>query len=67
MSTMNDYTFKIMVQQRHDEFLADAANDRLARLATSGRPNWRQRIHRGLHHHAGPARRSHTSRPAQVH
>ena len=36
MSTMNDYTFQILAQQRHDDFLAEAANDRLVRIATSG-------------------------------
>jgi len=65
MSTMNDYTFQIMVKQRHDEFLAESANDRLVRIATSGRPTWRQRILGGFN--SGAVRRSHTSRPAQVH
>ena len=66
MSTMNDYTFQILAQQRHDEFLAQAANDRLVRIATSGRPSWRQRILGGFNH-SGAVRRGHTSRPAHVH
>jgi hypothetical protein len=66
MTTMNDYTFQIMTKQRHDDFSAEAANDRLVRIATSGRPTLRQRIHDGLHR-PGAVRPSHTSRPAQVH
>ena len=63
---MNDYTFQIMTKQRHDDFSAEAANDRLVRIATSGRPSWRHRILGGSNPSAA-VRRSHTSRPAQVH
>ena len=62
---MNDYTFQILNHQRHDELVAEAANDRLVRTATSGRPNWRQRVLGGVHRPG--AVRSHTARPAQVH
>ena len=46
MSTMDDYTFQIIeVKQRHDEFLAESANDRLVRFGhENGRPSWRHRI-----------------------
>ncbi len=36
MSMMNDYTFQILAKQRHDDLIAEAANDRLVRTATSG-------------------------------
>jgi hypothetical protein len=66
MSTMHDYTFQILAHQRHDEFVAQATNDRLVRIATSGRPTWWQRIIGGSDRSAA-VRPSHTSRPAQVH
>ena len=66
MSIMNDYAFRLLAQQRHDDFAAEAANDRLVRIARSGRPNWRQRILGGVNR-TGAVRRTHTSRPAQVH
>ena len=43
MSIMHDFMFQILAQQRHDEFVAAAANDRLVRIARSGRPSWRER------------------------
>ena len=63
---MNDYAAQILARQRHDDFVAEVANDRLVRIARSGRPSWRQLIFGGVNH-AGAMRRTHTSRPAQVH
>ena len=42
----NDYMFSIIAEQRRKEFAAEAANDRLVRLATADRtPWWRQLAH----------------------
>ena len=39
----NDYMFSILAEQRRQDFAAEAANDRLVRIATAGRtPWWRQ-------------------------
>jgi hypothetical protein len=40
----NDYVFSIIAEQRRQEFAAEAANDRLARIATAGRTSWRRRL-----------------------
>ncbi|HEX8488098.1 MAG TPA: hypothetical protein VF642_06105 [Propionibacteriaceae bacterium] len=41
MSLNNDYTIQLWSQQRHQELMAAAANDRLASIAMSGRgPRW---------------------------
>ncbi len=66
MSITNDYTVQFLAQQRRDDFVAEAANDRLIKIARSGRVGWRQRV-LGAFHHDRPATRTHTSRPAQVH
>jgi hypothetical protein len=65
MSMMNDYMIQILAQQRHDALIAEVANDQLIRIARSGRPGWRQR-RLGVRR-AGAVRRTHTTRPAQVH
>ena len=44
----NDYTFAILAEQRRQDFAAEAANDRLARLATADRPSWWHRLGRSL-------------------
>jgi hypothetical protein len=44
----NDYTFSIIAEQRRQEFAAEAANDRLVRIATAGRTPWRRRLARTL-------------------
>ena len=36
----NDYIFSIIAEQRRHDFLAEAAEDRLAKLATAGRTPW---------------------------
>jgi hypothetical protein len=42
----NDYTFSILAEQRRQEFAVEAANDRLARIATADRaPWWRRLVH----------------------
>lgn len=41
---ITDYSYSILVRQRHEEFAAEAAADRLARLATAGRTPWWQRL-----------------------
>jgi hypothetical protein len=41
---MNDYTIQILTEQRRQDFAAEAANDRLARLATADRPSWWHRL-----------------------
>jgi hypothetical protein len=40
----NDYAFSIIAEQRRQEFAAEAANDRLARIATAGRTPWWRRL-----------------------
>jgi hypothetical protein len=42
----NDYTFSILAEQGRQEFAAEAANDRLVRIATADRaPWWRRLVH----------------------
>jgi hypothetical protein len=42
----NDYTFSILAEQRRHDFAGEAANDRLARIATADRaPWWRRLVH----------------------
>ena len=43
-----DYTFSILAEQRRQDFIAEAANDRLARIATAGRPSWWRRLARTM-------------------
>ena len=45
----NDYSFQIIADQRRQDLFAEAANDRLVRLATADRTSLWQRI---LHRHA---------------
>ncbi len=40
----NDYLFSIIAKQRRQDFIAEAANDRLARLATANRTPWWRRV-----------------------
>jgi hypothetical protein len=43
----NDYSFQIITDQRRQDLYAEAANDRLARLATADHtPLWRRILHR---------------------
>ena len=42
----NDYTISILAEQRRQEFAAEAANDRLARIATADRTPWWRRLGR---------------------
>ena len=44
----NDYSISILTEQRRQDFMAEAANDRLARIATSGRPSWWRRLARTM-------------------
>ena len=36
----NDYTFSILAEQLRQDFAAEAADDRLARIATADRAPW---------------------------
>ena len=40
----NDYAISILAEQRRQEFAAEAANDRLARIATTDRTPWWRRL-----------------------
>ena len=40
----NDYIVQILAEQRRQDFAAEAANDRLARLATADRTPWWHRL-----------------------
>ena len=42
----NDYTFSIIAEKRRQEFAAEAANDRLVRIATTDRTPWWRRLGR---------------------
>jgi hypothetical protein len=44
----NDYSITILAEQRRQDFAAEAANDRLARIATADRPSWWLRLGRSL-------------------
>lgn len=46
LEDMTDYSYSILVRQRHEEFAAEAATDRLARLAarSTGRTPWWHRL-----------------------
>ncbi len=39
-----DYTVQVLTEQRRQDFAAEAANDRLARLATADRTPWWHRL-----------------------
>jgi hypothetical protein len=51
MNMNSDFTLTILAEQRHAELMAEAAQDRLAKLAREGRtPTWRRlldQLHRG--------------------
>ena len=44
----NDYSIAILAEQRRQDFAAEVANDRLARIATAGRPSWWHRVGRSV-------------------
>jgi hypothetical protein len=44
----NDYIINILAEQRRQDFIAEAANDRLARIATADRTSWWLRLGRTL-------------------
>ena len=44
MSLNNDYTFSILANDKLQGFRAEAANERLARIATEGRKPWWHRL-----------------------
>ena len=46
MSIMNDYSVKIMAEQRQRDFQAEAASERLARVAAGERQVWWRRLRR---------------------
>jgi hypothetical protein len=46
--SINDYIYSIIAEQHRQDFLAEAANDRLARLATAGHTPWWHRFGHGL-------------------
>ena len=52
MSYFNEYAVKIMADQRQRDFQAEAANDRLARIARNGHQVWWRRL---LSHAGAPA------------
>ena len=66
MDTNSDFSFTIIAEQRRADLMAEAAQDRLARLALEGRtPTWRRfldRVHRG-----SEGRRAGTLATAQHH
>ena len=45
---INDYSISIITEQRRQDLMAEAAHDRLARLATAGRPSWWRRLARTM-------------------
>jgi hypothetical protein len=44
----NDYLFSIIAEQRRQDLFAEAANDRLAKLATASRTSWWRRVGHAL-------------------
>ena len=44
----NDYIISILAEQRRQDFIDEATNDRLARIATAGRPSWWRRLARTM-------------------
>ena len=44
----NDYSISILAEQRRQDFIAEAANERLARIAIAGRPSWWRRLARTM-------------------
>jgi hypothetical protein len=45
---MNDYTVHVLAEQRRQDLAAEAANHRLARLATADRTSWWHRLGEAL-------------------
>ena len=45
---INDYTLSILTEQRRQDFMAEAANDRLVKLATADRTPWWRRVGQAL-------------------
>ena len=41
---INDYTVHLLAEQRRQDLTAEAASDRLARLATADRTSWWHRL-----------------------
>jgi hypothetical protein len=41
---INDYSISILAKQRRQDFMDEAANDRLAHLATANRTPWWRRV-----------------------
>jgi hypothetical protein len=39
-----DYSMSILIEQRRQDLMAEAANDRLAKLATADRTPWWRRV-----------------------
>ena len=44
----NDYAFSIIAEQHRQDLMAEAANDRLVRIATAGRPSWWRQLARTM-------------------
>ena len=44
----NDYIFSIIAEQRRHDFMAEATDDRLAKLATADRTPWWRRAGQAL-------------------
>jgi len=63
MSLNHDYPTQILIRQRHQELLAEAAAERLAKLARGDRATWWSRLAGRMH--LNPRRRS-QARPEQV-
>jgi hypothetical protein len=59
MSYINDYAVKVMADQRQRDFQAEAANERLARIARNGHQAWWRRL---LSHTGAPAAASTATR-----
>jgi hypothetical protein len=45
---INDYSISILTNQRRQDLMAEADNDRLAKLATADRTSWWRRVGRAL-------------------
>ena len=45
---INDYSISILTEQRRQDLLAEAANERLAKLATADRTSWWHRLGEAL-------------------
>ena len=62
MSYFNDYSVKMMADQRQRDFQAEAANERLARIARNGHQVWWRRLLSGAE---APAGASTVTRPTK--